>query len=385
MRENKPPPGRISKSDGAVLSVALDARALNTPHLRGMGKYAWNIVDRLSRDDRVHWILFGDRPEIPFHAPDTAFADIRQFELRGYRLHSWEQLGLPWHTARVKVDVLHCPATRVPWWQPAPTVVTIHDVMPWLGDEPSWPRGWYRDSLIPYAWRRTHAIITDSDNSKTDIVRIFPNLENKLRVIPLGVDDAYLTVPPGPVPAALRDAGVHTPYLLYIGGPIERKRAGWAIKVFECLADPALRLVLCGFDCTAADEFLRSISPVLRARLQFLPFVAEADMPRLLQDAIAILYPTRYEGFGLPIVEAHAVGTPVLFSPVSSLTELIGPAAEVLPVDDLNAWVDTVQRLVAQRRECPAPHQASRQWARQFSWDVCAARHLEVYRAVAKR
>jgi alpha-1,3-rhamnosyl/mannosyltransferase len=117
-----------------------------------------------------------------------------------------------------------------------------------------------------------------------------------------------------------------------------------------------------------------------------LPFISEESLPGLFRHAVATLYPTLYEGFGFPAVESQAVGTPVLFSRVGSLAELEGPGAIVLPEDDLSAWVQTCQRLLGHRRENPTPIEESRQWARRFSWDESARRHLDVYDlAIRKR
>lgn len=106
-------------------------------------------------------------------------------------------------------------------------------------------------------------------------------------------------------------------------------------------------------------------------------------MPALYRRALAVLYPTLYEGFGFPALEAQAVGTPVLFSALGSLKELEGPLARVLPPDDLRAWVDTCKEIL----ERPTPEQtavdAARRWARQFSWSVSARRHVEIYRESA--
>jgi alpha-1,3-rhamnosyl/mannosyltransferase len=112
----------------------------------------------------------------------------------------------------------------------------------------------------------------------------------------------------------------------------------------------------------------------------FAPFVPDDEMILLYQTAIAVLYPTLYEGFGFPALEAQAVGTPVLFSALGSLQELQGPGAVVLPPRDLGAWVEACRRLVRERGENPTPNQQARNWAKGFSWDISVARHLEVYR-----
>jgi glycosyltransferase involved in cell wall biosynthesis len=123
----------------------------------------------------------------------------------------------------------------------------------------------------------------------------------------------------------------------------------------------------------------------MREHVLFLPFVEEQDMPALYRGAVAVLYPTEYEGFGFPALEAQAVGTPVLFSPVGSLAELAGPGAELLPPFDLQAWTATVRRLLAGRSVSSVPNMQARAWARGFSWSECARRHLEVYEQAAVR
>ena len=126
------------------------------------------------------------------------------------------------------------------------------------------------------------------------------------------------------------------------------------------------------------------MEPSLRDYVVFLPFIDEDDMAQLYRQAVAVLYPTLYEGFGLPALEAQAVGTPVLFSALGSLSELVGPAAEILPPNDLNSWLQTCRRLFSQRGESQIPNKAAQQWARQFSWESSATRHLELYQKVAK-
>jgi glycosyltransferase involved in cell wall biosynthesis len=238
--------------------------------------------------------------------------------------------------------------------------------------------------VLPRAYKKCAAIITISEASKRDIIRLWPALTEKLHVIPNGVGDNYLDAKPGPLSDSLQSIGVKEPYLLYIGGCIPRKRLQWAIRVFEQLSDPRLNLVVCGVEKSAQSEVRAQLPAAVRSRVCFTPFVAETDFPRLYQNGVAVLYPTLYEGFGLPVVEAQAVGTPVLFSALGSLGELDGPAAIVLPSNDLTAWTDACRSLVAQRHN-PSPNQQARVWARKYSWDVSADRTIEVYETVVER
>jgi glycosyltransferase involved in cell wall biosynthesis len=367
------------------MKIGLDARCLNRTHLRGMGKYVWNLLAHLRADDSVEWGLFGDRPELPTHIPPVRGVSMEVFELKGYRFQTWEQLGLPKRVKKSKADVLHCTSTTLPWHQPVPTVVTIHDTIPWTTDELQ-DRIWYWCHLLPAAYRKCAAIITISECSRKDILKLWPSVEPKLHVIRHGVESAYFEVGPGTLGRRLRAAGIRAPYLLYLGGDIARKRLDWAIRVWQNLRDPQLQLVVCGVESASKPGILeKHVSPDVRELICFAPFISEADMPRLYQNAIGVLYPTLYEGFGLPIIEAQAAGTPVLLTAVASLAELHGPGVFVLPPNDLEAWVTVCRQLIAERRESPFPRQRSREWARQFSWMESARRHLEVYRAVVCR
>jgi alpha-1,3-rhamnosyl/mannosyltransferase len=137
-------------------------------------------------------------------------------------------------------------------------------------------------------------------------------------------------------------------------------------------------------EAAARRQIENAVRPELRSQLCWSPFVAESDMPRLYQNAAAVLYPTLYEGFGLPVVEAQAAGTPILFSDVASLGELRAPGAIILPPNDRQAWISSCQEMIEKRGKSPAPFAPAREWARQYSWDACARRHMEVYRMTAR-
>lgn len=370
----------------ALMRIGVDARCLNRPHLRGMGKYVGEVINRIGRgsidDVTWAWVLCGDRPEWPVHVPKALDSQLKLFDAPGYRFHTWEQWWLPNAARCANVDVLHATSTTAPWWQPVPTVVTIHDTIPWRAGNYEQTGSFFWRRLLPAAYRKCAAVITISESSRRDILELWPELEPKLHVIPHGIDEAYLDVEPASLTENLKSLGIREPYLLYFGGEDPRKRLLWAMQVFETLDEPALQLVVCGVTPENQLRLLAHVKPELRGSVCFAPFVGEDEMPRLYQNAAAVLYPTLYEGFGLPALEAQAVGTPVLFSDVSSLSELKGPAAVVLPTDDLSGWVATARKLVANRRDL-TPNSEARQWSRQFSWTESAARHLDVYRQAA--
>lgn len=368
---------------GSSLHVGIDARCLNTPHLRGMGKYVIELITHINRLAKVKWQFFADRPDMVLHKPLETDGEVELFDLKGYRFHTWEQIGLPWRAQRVGARVLHCTASTLPYWQPMPMIVTIHDALLWQDTEPRPYERWYLHYLIPAAFKKCAAVITISESSRQDILKLWPYLERKLHVIPHGISDTYLNAQSKVLLPQLRDTVGAMPYLLYIGGALERKRFAWAMKVLKHLNVSQLRLLACGFSEAEREQARRSVEPSWQDRVVFLPFVEEDDMVQLYQQAVAVLYPTLYEGFGFPALEAQAVGTPVLFSALGSLRELEGPAAEILPPNDLDAWTQVCQRLLLQRNKLHTPNEPARQWARQFSWEASAARHLELYKSVS--
>jgi glycosyltransferase involved in cell wall biosynthesis len=369
--------------ENGILRIAVDARPVNGTHLRGMGKYVREVVSRGAKRGQSRWLLLANRPDLPLHRPDGDGLEWNVYRRRGDRFRRWEQLSLPRGAARWRADVLHCTANCLPWWQPVPTVVTLHDTILWDSQEEGPPDAFFLGRLLPSAYRRCAAIITISESSRRDIINRWPIFQGKLHVIPHGISDRYIEDSIIPRSGSLAEIGIHRPYLLYVGGSNPRKRLNWAIQVLASLADPRVSLVACGVEKATQEKTRETISEELRPRILFAPFIAEELMPSLYQNAVAVLYPTLYEGFGFPALEAQAVGSPVLFSALGSLAELQGPGAIVLPPHDLGAWVNVCERLVAERGQGAIPDQRSRDWARGFSWDVCAARHLEVYRMVA--
>jgi glycosyltransferase involved in cell wall biosynthesis len=367
-----------------ILRVGIDARALNRPHLRGMGKYVAELVNHLGSSVDVEFHGFADRPDLPLHPPAGVGLRVDTFEMRGYRFRTWEQCALPLRARLARVDVLHCPMSTLPLCQTIPTVVTLHDTLPWQGSEPDSDPEWYLRWVLPRALGRSAAIITGSEHSKRDILGRWPLLEPKIHVITHGIDAGYLAEPEAGIPGDLERIGVRTPYFLYLGGDIPRKRLDWALRVFEISRQDDTVLVVCGVPPEALGSVEQKIPVALRSHVILAPFVPEAAMPSLMRNATAVLYPTLYEGFGFPVLEANAIGTPVLHSATSSLAELAGPASVVLPDSDLDAWVAACRRLASER--ClAAPIESARAWARRFTWQESARKHLAVYRQAARR
>ena len=369
--------GGNAGSAGIAPLIAADARSLNREHVRGIGRYLANIV-RISLElADVRWLLLADRPDLAHHMPRDLRIGVEVFDMSGDRVRAWEQVGAPAQAWRRGAAVFWWPATVAAWWQPMRTVVTLHDTIPWTEEESDAGSTFYRDRILAGALRRSAAVITPSACSAKDASTLWPALKDRLRIIPHGIDSAYLQAQPDALPPILSSAGVRRPFVLYLGGEIARKRPSWAFDVWARATEGRCDLVVCGANPPAHAALRQEIAEHLRDRVHFLPFVPEAEMAGVYSSAAMVLYPSLYEGFGFPVLEAQACGTPVVFSPLGSLVELIGPLATVLPSDDFEAWVHACRNLTTVAPQ-NGQRQASRQWAAGFSWERSARAHLDV-------
>jgi alpha-1,3-rhamnosyl/mannosyltransferase len=365
--------------------VGAVARCLNTQHVRGMGRYVFDLIDQARYTDEIDWLLFGDDPDRPMSAPQGLRGRSEVFSFRGDRFQLWEQIGLPRKARQLRVDVLHCTEGTLPWWQPVPTVITLHDTLAWMeNDGTPWSR-FFWGRLMPAALARSAAVITISECSRRDILRFWPALEHKLTVIPHGISPIYFDSGAAPARSDIQNQLGDAPYMVYMGGPLARKRFGWALQVLAGIDDPRVHLVVCGFGESARAGGTAQVPPALRERVRFAPFLSDEQLLALYRGAFVALYPTLYEGFGFPAVETQVAGTPVVFSAVSSLAELVGPLALVREPDDLPGWLEAVRhaRNLGQRRVELA--HAARDWALRFSWEQSFAAHRAVYEQAAGR
>lgn len=366
-----------------TVKVGLVARCLNTEHIRGMGKYAFELLQQSGPEHGIDWCLFGDDSRYGMVTPSGKVFDVDIFSFRGDRFYFWEQLGLPLRALKRDVDVLHCTEGTLSFWQPKPTVVTVHDTLSWEERPDTAKATFYFESLLPAALKKCAAIVTISESSRTDILKRWPWLEPKLTVIPHGIEDAYFKPDPAELPADLHDRLGNTPYIVYMGGPMERKRFGWALELLARSEHPTLKLLACGFGAAAREVAAKKLPEHLADRVIFASFLSDAELRAVYRAAQAVLYPTLYEGFGFPAIEAQAAGVPVLFSALGSLKELIGPLAFIVPAHDMEAWLAALSEAMNLGESRDARARLAADWVRQFAWKESFEKHLAVYRSVA--
>ncbi|MDE0940372.1 MAG: glycosyltransferase, partial [Pirellulales bacterium] len=181
----------------------------------------------------------------------------------------------------------------------------------------------------------------------------------------------------------LLQRGIREPYFVYCGGVITRKRAAWAIQTFEQAASGDAQLVLCGIEKAELGKLQYKNLPT--KKLIIPGFIPEEEMPCLFQRSLGVLYPTLYEGFGLPAIESQASGVACLMSPVSSLKELIGPGAISLPTMNKQAWIQAVNQLYRNNGLPPSDAQAARSWTERYCWKGSVNQYEELFYEIVER
>jgi glycosyltransferase involved in cell wall biosynthesis len=369
------------------MRVAWDARPMFTPQLRGIGHYATRLLEALlTRNDRPDVVLFHDGAHPARNAPSGV--SVRGIgPRRGYRWQIWERVSLPWHARFASCDLLHSLANTTPPSSALRRVVTVHDVISYLPEFAPPTRLRYHSIVMPHAVRTAEMVVTDSLASKHDIMRVFDVPEERLRVVPLAIDESFRPPAASERAEIRKRLGVPDTYVLALGATARRKNTDGVLRVFKRMItrDEHQRLVLTGVDATLGamvdgwmSKYAISADKVIR-----LPFVDDHALSALYADATAFLFLTLYEGFGLPILEAMRCGTPVVCSTRSSCPEVAGDAAALVDPTDEQRAAEIALSVLAERGPCRADRIARGiAHERGFSWDRTAAMTRAIYNEV---
>lgn len=307
------------------MRIGIDACAAYRAAKTGVEWYAYHIISGLlARAGSVDYTLYTRTPA------DPLFPNITVKALRWPFSLFWTQLPLAWEMLQHAPDVLFCPADALPAVHPKKTVATIHDVGFLSHREEIRAR---RFAYLSWSTRFTvqHAtrIIAISEFTKRELVRCFRADEHKVSVVHLGYDNVRYTANRNEeeIEKVRAAKGLQNPFILCIGRIDKRKNTLALVHAFEiCKKEyPDFDLVLAGPLGFGGEEIMKKIiaSPVHKA-VHHLGWVSEEEKIALLQGAVCLAFPTLYEGFGLPLVEAQACGTPVVCSQTSALPEIAG-------------------------------------------------------------
>jgi glycosyltransferase involved in cell wall biosynthesis len=365
-----------------ALRVALNLEQLLSPSPGGVGRYAARLAANLSA------LGVEVSSVVARHSEAEVLAAWRDFGLAGVvappcRLalprpllyDAWHLLAWPGISGG-KADLVHAPSIAVPPRDGLPLVVSIHDAAPWVWPEAFGRRGrWFHAAGARAAAKRADLVLTGTHAAAEEISAHLRLPAQRIRVIPYGVD------PRGPDdPELLRKYGLEGErYVLWVGSLEPRKGVGTLVAAMTRLKDALL--VLVGYSGWGGSPIARDDRAALGQRLRLIGKVPEADLQALYAGAAVFAFPSLHEGFGLPVLEAMAAGTPVVASDIPPLREVAGDAAMLVPPGEVAAWAEALGT-VLDVGDTGGAVGRGRGRAAMFTWAAAAEATLEAYRGL---
>lgn len=362
-----------------MLKVAFNAYLLAHAEVRGWTRYTVNLLAALPAHG-VRPFLYSKAPIAPNHLDRLPAGSFEVRIASPMRYLMWEQRWLPRQCRADRIDVFHSPMNYgLPWSTPCPRVLTLHDAIDQIAARGQrtgwWKRTDIRSRLAHWiSRRRAHHVITVSQHSRDDLIRVLGLPPSRVSVIPEAADPVFLTPLSRSAIEDMRSRWkLSKPYVFYVGGWEERKNISFLLKAFATAQLSGIDLVLAGGRDVQREELAEQAREAGMAdRLRLLGYVPDSDLPALYAAALVFVYPSRYEGFGLQLVEAMAVGCPVLAARATSLPEVLGTGGETFRLDDVTelAWLlNRISNDPAFRAEMV---DRSQRRAIDFSWESTA-------------
>lgn len=375
--------------------VGIDARAIsNINRYRGIGRYTAHLVDSvISQANNLDFVLFGYgktppentmRPEI-WNVVDWVEIPVsRRAKEYPSPVEYWTFANV---VERSRVSLFHGIDHNLTPFLKCKSIVTVHDLIllvlrgPYLG-----PKSYIWITAHRKAAQKASAVIAVSESTKKDIHRLWKISLEKIHVIYEGVSYGFEHIDTEVLDSHLEKHGIQRPYFLYIGGFDPRKNIHnmlLAFKRFLQTAQSGHKFVVCG-NVAGFEEYLRSETADMGLEQNIIMpgFVSDEDLRYLLSGAEALIFVSVYEGFGLPTIEAMALGTPVIASRSSSMPEILAGAGVLVDPFDPGDIAFAMLRICSDSQFRDNIAQKGLEKAMEFTWEKAASRILEIYRAV---
>lgn len=377
-----------------LLRIGINARLLNDPMIRGWNRYTINLLAELPAQG-VELFLYSQKPVHPVYLERLPAGSYQARSCQGLRLPRWEHKWLPQQCKLDDIDILHSPFNfGLPWSCPCPMVLTLHDAIDFVYYRASQP---LRQKLSGaslrfwlYHWiarKRASRIITVSQHARIDLIEFLKIPKRRINVVYEAADPSFRAPITETDRVRVRASHRLPPrYLFYVGGWEGRKNIPFLLDAFALAKVDDVSLVLAGGKPEQRSALMAQAQSLgIADRLHLLGWVEEADLPALLAEALAFVYPSAYEGFGLQLCESMAVGTPTLAARASCLPEILGEGGETFSLETPVELAALIRRVAIDPPFRSLLHQRAAKRSADFSWRLAAQQTMQIYRSLLKK
>lgn len=333
------------------MKIGIDARLLNTS-IRGTHRYLANVIKYIPQFDNENKYFIFQYEDLPRNDNFYSYIPIRKNRLpRQLFEHYWLNFILPKHLSKHNIDVFFTPYVFVPLiknkWK---NVIAIHDALTKTSKEYyTWHYRKYMDLLVPPSIKRSDAIITVSESARQDIIKHYAVLPDKIYALHLWTDENYkpINITESEKKELFNKYELPEKFILFVGVLEERKNITGILKISDILHSKGtdIKFVLVGREgfgfSKVAEKIRRSSNQIIHLKA-----VDEKDLVSIYNLATIFLFPTKYEGFGLPPLEAMKCGLPIVASYSSSLPEVVGDGGLLGDPNDYELFANSIGKLL---------------------------------------
>ena len=378
------------------MRIALNATSLLSP-LTGIGQYTYQLAKGLRDKQDIELDLFygngwskdiRDRPLVHIRTLKTLLKTFVPQTYEVSRLYQQYRFNGRAHT---KLGGLYHEPNFLAFKYKGPLVLTVHDLS-WIRFPETHPADRVRamNKYFQYGVERASMIITDSQFVKNELKDMFGLADERIKSIPLGVEALFKPLTAAETKPVLQRLGLtHQKYILAVGTLEPRKNLQSALLAYMQLPEKTRKhfpLVLVGMKGWNTSALEKQMSPLVAAgEIRLLGYLTREDLATVTAGALTLIYPSIYEGFGLPPLEAMACGVPVIASNVSSLPEVVADTGLLIEPQDIDGISAAIETMISAPELREQASQKSHQRSRGFTWSCCVDQTVDVYRQVLSK
>jgi glycosyltransferase involved in cell wall biosynthesis len=351
----------------------------------GIHQYIAQVLRHLPRlNERTQYLIYTrDNNAISSQARNRIVPSSLPTEQRLFRI-LWEQSVWPIQAAREEVDLLHSMAFVTPIFTKIPTIVTVYDLS-FVHYPEKFPTSQrlYLQTQTARSVKQAQRVITISEATRQDLYRHFDVPLEKIEVVFPGVESHYKQIPQESLNAFRVENDLRKPFILHVGTLQPRKNIPVLLNAFAALKNQDVDLVLAGGKGWQYDQIFSQVKDLgLADQVRFTGYVRDEELPFWYNAAKVLVFPSVYEGFGMPIIEAMACGTPVIAAHTSSIPEAGGEAALYFEPHDVEKLTQQLAEIFENDDLLLKMRQSGFMQARKFSWELAGSETVRIYAEV---